>query len=246
LNDISDKSMKLNFSLHFVQFLSGLIVLFSLFPLFNILDRGLFDGELLYEYLEEDEPGIFVVLFCLFLAYGLGGIVEIFTLRNYRFLKLADRIESLVRIFSLENDFILSKSVSFVRDGKVDDIGLSAWETYKLMRSFVVLKSDNLSKMIQNHANISCVLRSVQIACGVTCFNVMLGVFGLWETDCGLVAFLLFLLLLVFIFLFISRLYRQALLDFFASIEGAYSILCKYGESSQSRMEEKVQMEVNM
>lgn len=236
--------MKLNFSFYFVQFLCGLIVLLSLLPLLGVGDNNLFDGELFDSCFEEEGQAFLQVLLCFFVSYGLGCIVESLSLRNYRFLKLTDRICSFSKTFSLEDDFIFAKSATLLKNE--ENRGLGDWDVYNLMNAFVLLKSDNLSRMIRNRANQCSVLYSVLIGCILLFINVLLGILGFWEEDYGLAVFLVLFLVFVVLIVFFYRLYKRMLLNFYMSIENAYCILREYKETVKGRTEDEMLVEVEV
>lgn len=236
--------MKLNFSFYFVQFLCGLIVLLSLLPLLGLLDNNLFDGELFDSWFEEEGQEFIQILLCFFVSYGLGCIVESLSLRNYRFLKLTDRICSFSKTFSLEGDFIFTKSATLLKNE--ENSGLGDWDVYNLMNVFVLLKSDNLSRMIRNRANLCSVLNSVLIGCILLFVNVFFGILGFWEEDYGLAAFLFLFLVFVVLIVFFYRLYKRMLLNFYISIENAYCILREYKEAVKGKTEDEILAEVEV
>lgn len=173
--------MKLNFSLHICHLICGMFILFA--TLYFIHCLPMFEYSELEEFLEdEDMVGIHFVMF-IFVSYGIGIIMEIFSSPYKATPKLSEHFAKFVSTFPRQDPIILKAGGSQQEEPGTAK-PLSDAESYLYMYSFVIHQSEGLTKNIQNILSRLHIIKALIIALGIFIISTILELYNEdWEFE---------------------------------------------------------------
>lgn len=167
--------MKLNFSLHFCHLICGMFILFATLHFIHCMP--MFEDSELEEFLEdEDMVGIHFIMF-VFVSYGIGVIMEVFSTPYKTTPVLSEHLAKFVNTFS-KQDPIISKAGKSQSDEDKTIKPLSDAELYLYMQSFVIHQSEGLTKNIQNLLSRLHIIKALVIASTVFIVSTLLELYN--------------------------------------------------------------------
>lgn len=173
--------MKLNFSLHFCHLICGMFILFATLHFIHCMP--MFEDCELEEFLEdEDMVGIHFIMF-VFVSYGIGVIMEVFSTPYKATPVLSEHLAKFVNTFS-KQDPIISKVGRNQSEEDKTIKPLSDAESYLYMQSFVIHQSEGLTKNIQNLLSRLHIIKALVIASTVFIVSTFLELYNAeWEFE---------------------------------------------------------------
>lgn len=221
--------MKLNFSLHLRYFITGCIIFVALIVLFYSVPL-LYEDTMLEDILEEDENwGILLSIFLIFIPYSIGIISESFSnpLRESTLMSA-----HLNRFCSNSGgkDIIILHSRQFKSNRQMDSgNGFTDQEAYKYMLAYIISQNESLNKDIQGHFFKVHLATALQTACIILVLSsiTQITLSDYNEFD-SIIPYLISPSASIILLIALYIIKRKMRMDLLESIERAYFVLTEY------------------
>lgn len=231
--------MKLNFSLHLCHLTCGIIILCSLVFLIYVIEDNTSES-ILTEYLEEEGTIGITALFLIFLSYGAGIIMETLFAPYKQTKSLSNQLKEFIKILP-QNDFIKINAASSSCNN--NNVALTDTDIYKYMQSYIIHKSENLSRNIQTIYFKTLIIKSIMISTIIIIFTIIIdSIYNKYEESASIYIYIT--LFIIFIILLYAN-YKNKM-ELSKATERAYYILRStiYTQCPSTQKDDQLEIEL--